>query len=322
MAAAAAQVHSGSRSRTAGSPLQRALDGLDHHTAVRALGWFSVGLGVAELVAARSVGRAIGMQRPWTLRALGVRELVSGVGILTRPRRSAWLWSRVAGDAMDLGLLGAAFGRRTAHRGRLVAAAGAVGLVTALDVQCSLRMSRSTPRSNGSVQLDASVLIDRSADELYRFWRDSDNLLRFMRHVREVRTIDAERSHWVADGPMGSSVEWDSLITDDRPGELIAWRSAPESPLQTSGSVRFGEAPNAEGSLVRLQLRYEPAPGAVGAAGAAVARIVGAISRQQLKGELRRFKQLIETGEITTTAGQPSGRRTAKASLANRVLQS
>ncbi|HEX4023302.1 MAG TPA: SRPBCC family protein [Steroidobacteraceae bacterium] len=272
-------------------------------------------------MAPRTLGKAIGVNRPWTLRALGLRELASGVGILSRPRRSAWLWSRVAGDAMDLALLGSAFRAPAPHRVRLAATVGTVSLVTALDVACSRRMSQSALQGAGPVQLDSSIVIDRPAEELYRFWRELTNLPRFMRYLREVRVLDSERSHWVSAGPVGSSLEWDALITEDLPGELIAWRSAPDSPLHTSGSVRFERAPDGEGSIVRLQLRYQPPPGAIGAAGAAVARLLAAISKQQLKGELRRFKQLIETGEVATTEGQSSGRRSATVKAFNRVVQ-
>jgi len=259
------------------------------------------------------------VNRPWTLRALGLRELTSGVGILSQPRRPAWLWSRVAGDAMDLALLGAAFLGRGAHRGRLTTAMGTVSLVTALDVVYSRRASRAAPGS-GPVQLHASIAIDRPSDELYRFWRELGNLPRFMRYLRDVHVIDTEHSHWVAAGPAGSSLEWDSVVTEDRPGELIAWYSAPDSPMHIAGNVRFERATNGEGSVVHVHLRYEPPSGLIGAAASAAARLIAAISRQQLKGDLRRFKQLIETGEIATTRGQSSGRRSVTIKVFNRAV--
>ena len=307
------------RAGRAGRALRRMVDGADTAAAARALGWFSVGLGLTQIMAPRTLGRAIGVDRPWTLRALGLRELTSGVGILSQPRQPAWLWSRVAGDAMDLALLGSAFLGRDVHRGRLTTAVGTVSVVTALDVACSRRASQAEPGS-GAVQLHASIAVDRPCNELYRFWRQLDNLPRFMRYLREVQVIDAEHSHWIAAGPAGSSLEWDSVVTEDRPGELIAWHSAPDSPMHIAGHVRFEKATNGEGSLVHLNLRYEPPSGLMGAAASAAARLLAVISKRQLKGDLRRFKQLIETGEIPTTRGQSSGRRGVTIKVFNRAV--
>ncbi|HTT05962.1 MAG TPA: SRPBCC family protein [Steroidobacteraceae bacterium] len=278
----------------------------------RALGWFSIGLGAAELVVPRALGRVVGIQRPGTMRALGLRELAAGAAILTRPREPAFLWSRVAGDALDLALLGAAFGARDARRGRLTAALGTVAAVTAVDVVASRRLSAaSLDRQAAPVEISLSVAVDRGAEELYRFWRNLANLPRFMSSVREVRPLDglapeqARRWHWVGLAPVGS-LEWESEITDERPGELIAWRSSSVTPLAFEGTVHFAAAPNGEGTLVRLRMRYA---GGGGAATAAVARMLRQLPRQQMKAELRRFKQLIETGEIATIDGQPSGAR-------------
>lgn len=289
----------------------------------RALGWFSVGLGVAELAVPRALGTLIGIQRPWTMRALGLREIAAGAAILRRPREPAFLWSRVAGDAMDLALLGAAFGARDAGRLRLTAALGTVGAVTAVDVVASRRLSAAVVGQPAApVEVSLSVAVDRPAEELYRFWRDLTNLPRFMSLVREVRPVDglppdqARRWHWVAAAPVGS-LQWESEITEERPGVLIAWRSRAGTPLATEGTVHFAAAPNGEGTLVRLRLRYA---GAAGAATAAVARLLRQLPRQQLKAELRRFKQLIETGEIATIDGQPSGPRSPMVRWFQRVI--
>lgn len=289
----------------------------------RALGWFSIGLGLAELATPRALGTLIGIQRPWTMRALGLREIAAGAAILTRPREPAFLWTRVAGDAMDLALLGAAFRARDAHRVRLTAALGAVGAVTAVDVMASRRLATAViGRQAAPVEISLSVGVDRSADELYRFWRDLTNLPRFMSSVRELRPVDgqppdqARRWRWVALGPVGS-LEWESEITEERPGQLIAWRSGPGTLLAFEGTVHFAPAPNGQGTLVRLRMRYS---GAGGAATAAVARLLRQLPRQQLKGELRRFKQLIETGEIATIDGQPAGPRSPTVRWFQRIL--
>lgn len=290
----------------------------------RTLGWFSVGLGVAQLAMPRVLGAAVGVQRPGTMRALGLREIAAGAAILARPREPALLWSRVAGDAMDLALLGAAFGARDARRGRLTVALATIGAVTAVDVAASRRLSAAvTGQHAAPVEISLSVGVDRPADELYRFWRNLSNLPRFMSTVREVRPLDglspeqSRRWHWVALGPGGTSPEWDSEITEERPGQLLAWRSTPGRLLASEGTVHFTSAPNGEGTLVRLRLRYA---GAGGAATAAIARLLRQLPRQQLKGELRRFKQLIETGEIATIDGQSSGRRSAMVQWLQRVV--
>ena len=279
----------------------------------RALGWFSIGLGVAEMTVPRALGAGAGIQRPWTMRALGLREIAAGGAILARPREPAFLWSRVVGDAMDLALLGAAFRARDAHRVRLSAALGTIGAVTALDVMASRRLSAAAMGQQAApVEMSLSVGIDRPADELYRFWRNLTNLPRFMSTVREVRALDglapeqARRWQWVALTPIGGSLKWESEITEDRPAQLIGWRSMPGSLLASEGTVHFEPAPNGEGTLVRLRMRYA---GAGGAATTAVARLLRQLPRQQMKAELRRFKQLIETGEIATIDGQPAGSR-------------
>lgn len=281
--------------------------------ASQALGWFSVALGSAELLAPRTLGTLIGVEdRPWTLRALGVRELVSGAGILAQPQQPAWLWSRVGGDAMDLALLGLALsGRRP--RGRLALATGAVALVTAADVVCSLRLSRGAARAMAQpLQLYATVAIQRPADELYRYWRELSNLPRFMLYLREVKELEDGRSHWIAESPNGMHIEWDSEISDERPNEMIAWRALPDTPMGLSGSVHFEKAPRGQGTLVRLRLESS-------AAGATGMRLLKAVTRETLKRQLLRFKQLMETGEIATTEGQPTGHRSSVVRLFNRV---
>jgi uncharacterized membrane protein len=249
------------------------------------------------------------------LRALGVREIASGVGLLAQPQRPMWLWTRLAGDAMDLTLLGMAFGTHRSHRGRLATATGAVGLVTALDLICIRRTSQLAHGPAEPVQLAATIVIERSREELYRFWRDLTQLPRFMRSIREVRIIDQRHSRWFAAGSDGESLSWESEITEDRPGEYIAWRSTPGSRLDTEGVVRFEPAPNGEGSLVRLQVSYRAAANA----GSALGKLIATLARSEIKSELRRFKQLIETGEVATTDGQPSGRRSGLAKLLHRV---
>lgn len=279
----------------------------------RGLGWFSLGLGLTELLAPRTLSKLIGVRanHESLIRMVGLRELTSGIGILMNSgkgqRPSGWLWSRVAGDAMDLSLLGAAFATPRAQTGRLIAATAAVAGVTALDAICAQELSRKRSRqtASGALRVQCSLSIKRSATELYQFWRDFQQLPRFMYHLESVQVTNDLRSHWVAKGPAGSQVEWDAEITKDQPNQRIAWRSLPNADVANSGSVTFERAPGERGTIVQVQLEYSPPAGVVGAT---LAKLFGEEPEQQLKEDLRRFKQVMETGEVTTTAGQPSGR--------------
>jgi uncharacterized membrane protein len=320
-----------SRSRHPSRPQRYKTYGSDREERIaKGLGWFSIGLGLAHLLAPRAMARATGMpaDRIGLMRAVGMRELASGVGILSRPEPTGWLWTRVAGDAMDLTMLGVAAARPGADRNRVAAAGMAVAGVTVLDVLTSVQMSRAqsvgmrsgrlaglvtragaaVEAATGIVKVEKTIAVNRPAEECYRFWSNFENFPRFMKHIASVQRIDDNRWHWKATGPAGTSVEWNAEITEDRPGETLAWRSVDGSDVDNSGSVRFEPAPAGRGTMVRLEMQYSP-PG--GKAGALIAKLFGEEPSQQISEDLRRFKRLIETGEIPTTVGQPSGRRDA-----------
>jgi uncharacterized membrane protein len=278
-----------------------------------ALGWFSIGLGLTQLVAPRGFARFIGVSdddRNCTLvRMVGLRELTCGVGILTRPRPAGWVWARVAGDAMDLALLGSALTSDSTEKDRVAAATMAVVGVTALDVYDAARLSQSAGPSvtswlGGPIEVRKSITIKRAPEEVYRFWHDFQNLPRFMRHLESVQVIDERRSHWKARGPAGKTVEWDAEIVDDRPNELIAWRSLEGADVSNSGSVRFVKAPGGRGTEVHVQLNYNPPGGAIGAK---LAKLLGHEPGQQVGIDLLHLKQLMETGEIVLSDGGLDG---------------
>lgn len=154
------------------------------------------------------------------------------------------------------------------------------------------------------VEVERAVTIDRPREELYQFWRDVQNLPRVMTHLQSVTPLDNDRSHWVARSPLGGTVEWDAVITDDRPNERIAWRSADDSEIANSGSVHFTPAPGNRGTEVKVHLVYD-AP--AGRPGAMLAKLTGESADQQVREDLRHFKQVMEAGEIPTTEGQPRG---------------
>jgi uncharacterized membrane protein len=149
-----------------------------------------------------------------------------------------------------------------------------------------------------------TVTIGRPKDELYREWRDFTKFPRFMENVERVGDLGGGRSKWTIKAPTGSTVELVTRITDDRPGEAIAWESEPESDIQTKGRVEYFDVAPGRGTGVRLTMRYDP-PG--GLAGRTIAKVMQREPNVQARRDLRRFKQLIETGEVATNAG-PSGR--------------
>lgn len=162
----------------------------------------------------------------------------------------------------------------------------------------------SVPAGHG-IKVEKNITINRSPEELYRFWRNFENLPSFMNHLESVRTTGENRSHWVAKAPAGSTVEWDAEIYNEKENELIAWRSLEGADVDNAGSVRFEPATGGRGTTVRVTLKYDP-PG--GALGALFAKLFGEEPSQQIEEDLRRFKQVMEAGETPTTEGQPSGR--------------
>jgi uncharacterized membrane protein len=155
-------------------------------------------------------------------------------------------------------------------------------------------------------RVDHAVVVNRSAREAYEFWRDLENLPRFMTHLVDVDTTTDGRSHWIARGPLGMKVEWDAEIITDVPGRVIGWKSLDGADVDTAGSVHFTELPGGRGTEVRVELKYDPPAGKLGTA---IARLVGRSPEAQIKADMRRFKQIMEAGEIPTTDGQPHGRR-------------
>jgi len=156
------------------------------------------------------------------------------------------------------------------------------------------------------LQVTTAFTINKPADELYRFWRNFENLPRFMDHLESVRVIDDRKSHWVAKaaGITGAKVEWDAEITRDDPNELIAWRSLPGSSVDTAGQVRFQPALGDRGTEVHVWMNYIP-PG--GRLGNWVAKLIGQNPKRVVREELRNFKRIMEIGEVLTIIGQQHG---------------
>jgi uncharacterized membrane protein len=156
-----------------------------------------------------------------------------------------------------------------------------------------------------NVHVETSIAIDKSPEELFRFWRNFSNLPLFMKNLESVTELDQTRSHWVAKGPAGTRVEWDAEIYNEEENKLIAWRSLENADVVNAGSVRFQVGPQGHGTFVRVTMNYNPPAGKIGAT---VAQLLGAEPAQLIKEDLRRLKQVMEAGEIPTTEGQTSGR--------------
>jgi uncharacterized membrane protein len=145
------------------------------------------------------------------------------------------------------------------------------------------------------VHVREAVRLEVPRDEIYAFWRRLENLPRFMPHLTSVTDLGGARSHWVATGPAGAQVEWDAEIINEIENELIGWRSLAGSDIATAGSVRFSTARQGRSTQVSVNLQYA-APG--GRAGRVLALVLGRDPAQMIREDLRRLKQLLETGEI------------------------
>lgn len=194
-------------------------------------------------------------------------------------------------------------------------ATGHCNLYEAMGVNTASELSGENPRvsvkGGSGIKVEKSMTINRSPEELYRFWRNFENLPRVMSHLESVHVTGENRSHWVAKAPAGTTVEWDAEIYNEKENQMIAWRSLEGADVDNAGSVHFQPATGGRGTEVRVVLKYDP-PG--GVLGAAIAKLFGEEPEQQIQEDLRRFKQVMETGETATTEGQPSGRSVAAGS--------
>jgi len=312
----------------------------------RALGWMSLGLGVAHVAAPNVVRRVSGVDDSPTSRAMvplvGSRELVQAAGLLTSRRTGPWVWTRVAGDAMDLTSLAVALAHRDGRRRRrLVGVTTAIIGITAIDVLTAVQATRTESarqtagegrsaigswrervpavraaelgrrvrkmsRKGFNMELTASTTVGKSPTEVYEFWRRLETLPTFMAHLDDVRATSERTSHWSATAPFGRTVEWDAEITQDLPGERISWRSAGAADVPNTGTVSFVPAPDGHSTEVRVVMTYD-IPG--GRLGKVVAKYFGEEPHQQLDDDLRRFKQVLETGEVVRSDGAPWGKR-------------
>lgn len=152
-----------------------------------------------------------------------------------------------------------------------------------------------------SIVVNEAITINRPASELFRYWRNFENLPTIMEHLKEVTCLDPMTSHWVVKAPLGTSVEWDARVVDERQNHSISWASVQDADVRNAGSVQFDEVPDGRGTVVRVHLEYDPPGGAVGAF---FAKLFGEEPHQQIREDLRHFKERMETGQILTTTSE------------------
>jgi uncharacterized membrane protein len=213
--------------------------------------------------------------------------------------------------------------RRSDPAGLLTAAFGGALLYRAAPRSCRLDAwlgvhgahKADTKRALGGprgILVEASVAIDRTPRDLYRFWRDIGNLPRFMSHLDSVEVLDDKRSRWTAKGPAGTSVHWVAEIVNAQEGRVIAWRSLPGSDVASAGSVWFRPHRQGRSTVVHVRLQYNPPAGKLGSA---VARLLGEAPQVQIKDDLQRLKRLLEESEEGVRKAQPDSNRTPFARL-------
>ena len=163
--------------------------------------------------------------------------------------------------------------------------------------------SKNQHESDGLERFSRAITINRPHAELYRFWRDFSNLPQVMDNIVSINVIDSNTSDWVAKGPGGSEVKWRVRVTEDVEGSLIAWRSDDDADVFNEGQISFTPAQGDRGTVVTALMAYDPPAGFVGRM---VAKILQREPEVQLRRDLRRFKQLMETGEIATNVRNPA----------------
>jgi uncharacterized membrane protein len=179
------------------------------------------------------------------------------------------------------------------------------GLTGYCEIYKTLGVSTAHHHAGAGITLESTVTVNKPAADVYRFWRRLENHPRFIRHLESVVSTADKRSHWVAKVPMQGCIEWDAEIVEERENALLSWRSLAGADVHNAGTVRFRELPNNRGTEVRVKLEYAPPGGMVGAA---LGKLLKTLTVWQLREDLRRFKQLIEAGEVASIAAQPSGR--------------
>lgn len=224
-------------------------------------------------------------------------------------------WKSVAGTVAGIALLEHGL-RRRSLRGVVTALVGGALVYRTLSgddrLEQALGIGSSREKESGEeagreteTSVSRSITVGKPPDELYERWRDPEQFTRVMGHVADITSRDDDRFYWTVHAPMGQDVSWETHVVDEEPGEFIKWESPEDAMLPNEGEVRFEEAAGDRGTIVTLSVTIHPPGGALGNAALKRLGIVPAV----LAGEaLRRFKSLVETGEIPSLSGNPSTR--------------
>jgi uncharacterized membrane protein len=266
-----------------------------------------------------------------TMQSPSVQVGTSKVGTSEKDRRPAaksnvgeperWL-SLLAGGALLVygikhpskrGLLATAVGGALVYRGKT----GYCGMYAMMGANTSTSTIAPKPFMP-AIRVKKSVLVQAPASTLYNYWRQLDNLPKFMQHLKSVTVKEEGKSHWVTGGPNGKDYQWDAVITNDKPNESIAWKSEPGADVVNAGEVTFEEQPFGRGTKVTVTLEYRPPAGVVGFV---IAKFQGVEPGAQVEDDLRHFRQLMETGETATTLGQSRGANVSNGQRASRFDQ-
>ncbi len=223
--------------------------------------------------------------------------------LVVRSRRNAgslittWLPALGGGLLMGFGL------SQRSLSGMAIAAAGAGVMYYGMTKRMPSRAG-SVPDGQSSIRVEKVVTINKPIDEVYDAWCDVTKLPGILSHLESVTDLGDGRSRWVVKAPLGRTVEWNAETMVDQENRVIAWRSIGDAEVPNVGAVHFHEAPGGRGTEVRVRIEYNPPLGPIGAT---FAKLFGEEPSQQVEDDLRRFKQVLETGETATTAGQPRG---------------
>jgi uncharacterized membrane protein len=197
---------------------------------------------------------------------------------------------------------------RRSRGGALVAALASAMVYRAATAHCPVyslagKGTASAPRESAralsaqrGINVEDAITVNRPVAEVYAFWRDVENLGRFLRHVESVRALDRIRSRWTVRGPMGVRVGWDAEIISDEPGRVIGWQSVDNSPVVHAGAVTFRPSPDGRATDIRVLLQYSPPGGKIGAA---LASLFGHDPSQEIREDLARLKDLLEVGPLS-----------------------
>ncbi|MDQ4044822.1 MAG: SRPBCC family protein [Chloroflexota bacterium] len=272
------------------------------------LGWFSLGLGTVQVAVPGKVNAVIGVHDTSRNRLLqrifGAQELAMGIGIFSSPRRDLPVASRVVGDLVHVTLVSMALRSKRTDRARAISAIASLAGITALDAVTAASLRAAAPSGEHAQHITYATTVNRPVEDVYAFWRDFTNLPSFMRHLVSVEMTSGTQSRWKATAPAGQTVQWEAEIVEDRPNELIAWRSVDDADVANAGSVRFVPAPGDQGTEVHVTMNYTPPLHEIGTA---VALLAGEDPRQQLQEDMLRLKNVLEVGEVVKSAGSVHG---------------